>query len=182
MRIISGKHKGKTIHAPEQLPVRPTTDIAKEGLFNVLSGMLDWEQTEALDMFAGTGNISYELVSRGVKRLEAVDRNSACIRFIDQQLKKLNFSEYKLFRTDIFIAIPRFKQQFDLIFCDPPYDFEHYERLANEIFKNNLLKSQGVLVIEHPRTVNFENHPFFIMHRKYGKVNFSFFTLQDQNQ
>lgn len=182
MRIISGKFKGKHIHAPRELPVRPTTDIAKEGLFNIIEQRYDLEQCEVLDLFAGTGNISFEFVSRGVKWIEAVDRHTACIRFIDQQFKQMNFKDFRVFRTDVFIAIPRFKRTFDLIFCDPPYDFSDYRKLADQILACELLKPNGLLIIEHPKEIDFSSHAHFQELRKYGKVNFSFFTLHSLKQ
>jgi len=181
LRIISGKHKGKQIVAPHNLPVRPTTDIAKESLFNVLNNMVDFEELEILDLFSGTGNISYEFYSRGVKSIHLIDNNHACIRFIDQTMKNLNASNIQLFRTDVFIALPRFHRSFDLIFADPPYDFLHYDRLVEEVFKLNLLKDNAIFVLEHPKEKDFSKHIHFSEKRHYGKVNFSFFTLQSNS-
>lgn len=161
--------------------MRPTTDVAKEGLFNIIEQTYDLAHCEVLDLFSGTGNISFEFVSRGVKWLEAVDRHSACIRFLEEQLRRMNFRHYKAFRTDVFIAIPRFKRKFDLIFCDPPFDFPNYEKLIDEIFANELLKPGGTLIVEHSKDIDFGLHAHFSQLRKYGKVNFSFFTLQATN-
>lgn len=177
MRIISGKYRGKQIVAPGNLPVRPTTDFAKEGLFNLLENQMDLSASDALDLFAGTGNISFELLSRGVKSLQIVDNNHACIRFIQQTLEKLGEKKVLSFRTDVFIALPRFKNKFDLIFADPPYDYAHYERLVDEVFKFERLKPNGIFVLEHPKEQQFSQHPYFIQHRHYGKVNFSFFIF-----
>jgi 16S rRNA (guanine(966)-N(2))-methyltransferase RsmD len=180
LRIISGKHKGKQIVAPHNLPVRPTTDIAKESLFNVLNNMVDFEELEVLDLFSGTGNISYEFYSRGAKSIHAIDSNHACVKFIDQTFKNLKAPNVQLFRTDVFIALPRFHKSFDLIFADPPYDFAETDRLVEEIFKLNLLNHDGIFVLEHPKEKDFSKHQHFTEKRQYGKVNFSFFTLQSE--
>ena len=129
----------------------------------------------ALDLFAGTGNISYELVSRGCPRVTAVDENNNCIKFIRDTATKLNMEELLAIRSDVFRFIPMHKMKYDLIFADPPYDSQHYDLLVKLIFENNLLKEDGMLVVEHNKYIDFQEHPRFVEHRKYGKVNFSFF-------
>ncbi|MBO7286811.1 MAG: 16S rRNA (guanine(966)-N(2))-methyltransferase RsmD [Bacteroidales bacterium] len=175
MRIIRGKYQRRQITAPNNLPVRPTTDMAKESLFNILENHVDFEDITVLDLFAGTGNISYELVSRGCPRVTAVDENNNCIKFIRDTAAKLNMEELLAIRSDVFRFIPMHKAKYDLIFADPPYDSQHYDLLVSLIFEHNLLKEDGMLVVEHNKFVNFNEHPRFVEQRRYGKVNFSFF-------
>ena len=175
MRIIRGKHQRRQITAPNNLPVRPTTDMAKESLFNILENHVDFEDITVLDLFAGTGNISYELVSRGCPRVTAVDENNNCIKFIRETATKLNMEELLAIRSDVFRFIPMHKVKYDLIFADPPYDSQHYDLLVSLIFEHNLLKEDGMLVVEHNKFIDFKDHPRFVEQRRYGKVNFSFF-------
>ena len=170
MRIIRGKHQRRQITAPSNLPVRPTTDMAKESLFNILENHVDFEDITVLDLFAGTGNISYELVSRGCPRVTAVDENNNCIKFIRETATKLNMEELLAIRSDVFRFIPMHKMKYD-----PPYDSQHYDLLVSLIFEHNLLKEDGMLVVEHNKFVDFKEHPRFVEQRRYGKVNFSFF-------
>jgi RNA methyltransferase, RsmD family len=182
MRIIRGRYQRRQIQAPRSLPVRPTTDMAKESLFNILENYLDFNETTALDLFAGTGNISYELVSRGCPRVTSVDENQGCIKFIHETAEKLDMKELVIIRSDVFRFLPTHKMQYDLIFCDPPYDCQHYDVLVKLVFENNLLKEDGILVVEHSKYINFEEHPHFMEQRHYGKVNFTFFaqTLDEE--
>ena len=176
MRIIRGSHQRRQIVAPDNLPTRPTTDMAKESLFNILENQIDLEATTALDLFAGTGNISYELVSRGCPHVTAVDENNNCVRFIRETANKLNMPELSVVKSDVFRFLPMHKAKYDLIFADPPYDCQHYDLLVNLIFENQLLKEDGIFVLEHDRTIDFSSHPNYYDHRKYGKVNFTFFN------
>lgn len=175
MRIIRGRHQRRQIVAPDNLPTRPTTDMAKESLFNILENQIDLEETTALDLFAGTGNISYELVSRGCPHVTAVDENNNCVRFIRETANKLNMSELSVVKSDVFRFLPMHKAKYDLIFADPPYDCKHYDLLVNLIFENEMLNEDGIFVLEHDRTIDFSTHPNYYDHRKYGKVNFTFF-------
>jgi len=175
MRIISGNFKGKVIMAPLSLPVRPTTDIAKEALFNWLTFRIDITEVEAMDLFAGTGNITYELISRGAKNVVSVDMNPKCVRFINETLQKLQVRNVQVFNTDAFVAIKRVKKKFDLIFADPPYDFPDYHKFVRTLLETDLLNPHGWIIIEHPQTVNFTLIPGFSEQRNYGKLNFSFF-------
>lgn len=149
--------------------------MAKESLFNILENHIDFEDIVALDLFSGTGNISYELVSRGCPRVTAVDENNNCIKFIRDTATKLNMEELLAIRSDVFRFIPMHKMKYDLIFADPPYDSQHYDLLVNLIFEHNLLKEDGMLVVEHNKYIDFKEHPRFVEQRRYGKVNFSFF-------
>lgn len=178
MRIISGKYKGKQLQAPSGLPVRPTTDMAKEGLFNMLASRVDIEGCKALDLFAGTGNISFELLSRGAAELVIVDKHPGCVRFIEDTLKKLDAGEARVYKTDAIVALERVKNKFDLIFADPPYDYKNHREIVSKVFERGLLAPGGWMVIEHPKEVEFSDMPAWYETRKYGKVHFSFFTLQ----
>jgi 16S rRNA (guanine(966)-N(2))-methyltransferase RsmD len=149
--------------------------MAKESLFNILENHVDFEDITVLDLFAGTGNISYELVSRGCPRVTAVDENNNCIKFIRETAAKLNMEELLAIRSDVFRFIPMHKVKYDLIFADPPYDSQHYDLLVSLIFEHNLLKEDGMLVVEHNKFIDFKDHPRFVEQRRYGKVNFSFF-------
>lgn len=179
MRIISGKFRGKKIEAPASLPVRPTTDTAKEGLFNWLNNRIDFEEIDVLDLFSGTGNISLEFLSRGAQHITAVDKNADCMRFLVQTTQKMDIYNLKIFNLDVFVAIERLREKFDVIFADPPYDFPKYQELLINIWEKELLKEDGLLIIEHPKEVHFE-HPQLINIRKYGKVHFSIF--QNSNE
>ena len=177
MRIISGKYRGKKILAPKNLPVRPTTDQAKESLFNILQNRFDFEDLEVLDLFSGTGNLSYEFLSRGVIKVVAVDANFACVGFQKQIKTELNLSNFEPRKGDVLRAIPSINQQFDLIFADPPYQMKEIVDLPNLILNADILKPNGLLVIEHGPATKFEHRQLF-EHRKYGHVNFSFFNTE----
>lgn len=175
MRIISGTYKGKTLHAPKNLPVRPTTDFAKEALFNILENEFDIPQLQVLDLFCGTGNISYEFASRNVKEVVSVDANSGCIRFVKATSQALQLKQIKVIKQDVFRLLNKPFQDFDIIFADPPYQLKELTQLPDLVFKNNWLKPNGWLIVEHDKFVNFAEHSHFFQHRKYGNVNFSFF-------
>ncbi|GAB5399420.1 MAG: 16S rRNA (guanine(966)-N(2))-methyltransferase RsmD [Aureisphaera sp.] len=177
MRIISGTHKGKRIVAPKSLPVRPTTDFAKEGLFNILRNRIDFCELEVLDLFSGTGNISYEFASRGALKITAVDGHYACAKFIDKTAKELSFPITAI-KSDVFKFLEKSKQSFDLIFADPPYafDIEQFEEMVRNIFQNNLLKTDGIFIIEHPKQTDLTELSGFQEFRKYGGSVFSFFS------
>lgn len=176
MRIIGGKHKGKNIFAPKNLPVRPTTDFAKESLFNILNNRIDFEDLKLLELFAGTGNIGYEFSSRGCADITSVDVDFNCIRFIKKQNRELDFPN-KVIRCEAFRFLKQCKESYNFIFADPPYQMEGVSDLPNLIFDNNLLKPNGILVVEHEKHLDFSEHPSFQETRRYGKVHFSFFTF-----
>lgn len=175
MRIIAGRNRGKVIIAPANLPARPTTDFAKEALFNLINNHFNIDEIEVLDLFAGTGNISYELASRGCPYITSVDSHPACIKFIYQTAEKLGFEEIHPAKADVFQFLPRAYRKWDLIFADPPFDFGRHEELVNLVFSSQKLEEQGMLIIEHPKEVDLSTHPNFIESRKYGHVHFSFF-------
>ncbi|MGN0003665.1 MAG: RsmD family RNA methyltransferase [Sphingobacterium composti] len=174
MRIIGGRIGGIRLHPPTNLPVRPTTDIAKEALFNILQHQLDWEDISCLDLFCGTGNISFELASRGVKEVDAVDIHSKCLFYVKDIAKQydLNISTRK---ADVFKFVSSCKKSYEFIFADPPYDVGQLPQLPQMILDNGLLKEGGILVVEHPSMRQLVDHPFFVETRKYGNSSFSFY-------
>lgn len=149
--------------------------MAKESLFNILTNYFDFEQVVALDLFTGTGNISYELVSRGCREVTALDIDSSCIKFVRQTATSLAYSEILVIQSDYSTFLNRSSNAWDLIFADPPYSLENAIQIPHLVFSNNLLKDRGWLVIEHDKHIDYSHHPAFFDHRRYGKVNFSFF-------
>lgn len=176
MRIISGKYKGKRIQAPKKLPVRPTTDMAKEALFNILNNYYDFDEITVLDLFTGTGNISFEFASRGVKSIVSVDKDYGCVKFIASVSRELELN-IKTFKEDVYKFLEKNTLQFDLIFADPPYQFEDedFKRLVALVYKNNLLREKGMLVVEHSKFTDLSDLDYFTEQRKYGSSVFSFF-------
>ncbi|UIR57584.1 RsmD family RNA methyltransferase [Sphingobacterium sp. SRCM116780] len=177
MRIIGGQYGGIRLNPPTDLPVRPTTDIAKEALFNILQNRLDFEELDCLDLFAGTGNISFELASRYVNSVESIDLHFKCVQYIADTAKKMNIVNIKTKKADVFKYIQTTKRKFDFIFADPPYDIPKLPQLAQLIFESELLNKGGLLVIEHPSTREMDPHPNLIEKRKYGYSSFSFYTF-----
>jgi 16S rRNA (guanine966-N2)-methyltransferase len=174
MRIIGGAFKGKTIRVPKDLPVRPTTDFAKEGLFNILTNRLDFEGLSVLDLFSGTGHISLEFASRGSKQIVAVDSNFKCAGFLRSVSKEMSLNISTL-KADVFDYLSGCHSTFDLIFADPPYDLSEIPRIHQLVFEKKLLNENGILIIEHGPRTHLEILPGFTQQRKYGNVNFSFF-------
>ncbi|GAE86488.1 16S rRNA (guanine(966)-N(2))-methyltransferase RsmD [Bacteroides reticulotermitis] len=161
---------------PHTFKARPTTDFAKENLFNVLIKYIDFEDgVTALDLFAGTGSISIELVSRGCDRVISVEKEPAHYSFISKIMREIQTDKCIPIRGDVFKFIRAGREQFDFIFADPPYDLKELESIPNLIFEKNLLKEDGILVLEHGKQNNFEDNPHFLERRVYGSVNFSLF-------
>jgi 16S rRNA (guanine(966)-N(2))-methyltransferase RsmD len=179
MRIISGKFKGRRISAPTNITARPTTDFAKEGLFNILNNMIDFEGIDVLDLFAGTGGIGIEFVSRNCKSVISIEQNERQSAFIRKICNELKINNLTLIKTDVFKFVGSCHTQFDMIFADPPYELEKLEEIPNLIFDKKLLKSDGLFVLEHSSKNNFSLHPNFVSHRNYGSVNFSFFETNE---
>lgn len=175
MRIISGTHKGRHLYPPKNFRARPTTDTAKESLFNILVNYYDLEKVKVLDLFSGTGGIGFEFVSRGCIEAHLVEKNRKHISFIEKTISEFKFEQIKVFHTDAFRAIRNTPDRYDLIFADPPYDMPGTEKLPDMIFEYSLLKENGRFILEHSSKQNFSVHPHFIEHRKYGNVQFSFF-------
>lgn len=176
MRIIGGIHKGKKIDVAKGLNLRPTTDFAKEALFNILNNKIDLEQADVLDVFSGTGSISLEMSSRGAN-VTSVDANYACSRFLSDTAKKLDLTITTI-KSDVFKFLKNGHNTFDLIFADPPYDLENIADIHKLVYEGNMLKDQGWLIIEHGIKTDLSSLSGFTEHRKYGNVNFSFFTKQ----
>ena len=160
---------------PRTFKARPTTDFAKENIFNVMNGYVDFEDATALDLFAGTGSISLELLSRGCKSVVSVEADRDHARFIGQCMQKIGTTGNILIKGDVFRFLKSCHQQFDFIFADPPYALEELPTLPDLIFKYELLKEDGILVFEHGKTHDFSTHEHFVEHRSYGSVNFSIF-------
>ena len=175
MRIITGQFKGRNFDIPRTFKARPTTDFAKENIFNVLNGYIDFDGITALDLFAGTGSISLELVSRGCKEVVSVEKDRDHARFIADCMKKINAENDILIRGDVFRFLKSCHQKFDLIFADPPYALPELDTLPDLVFEHDLLAADGVFVFEHGKHNDFSAHPRFKEHRNYGSVNFSIF-------
>ncbi len=178
MRIISGYLKSRRFSPSAKLPVRPTTDFAKESLFNILSNRLDFSVINALDLFAGTGNISFELISRGCIKVTSVDNNYKCIDFIRKTAENFEIDNIQLIKTNVFNFLKFSNQTYDLIFADPPYYLDNLNEIPDLVFNKKMLSQNGIFIIEHSKNYNFESHPNFIEHRNYGKVNFSIFKME----
>ena len=176
MRVISGIYKRRRFDVPRTFKARPTTDFAKENLFNVLSNYMDFDkEVTALDLFAGTGSISIELVSRGCSRVISIEKDPAHHAFINKVMKEVQTDKCLAIRGDVFKFINNQREQFDFIFADPPYELKELDTIPELIFKNNLLKEGGLFVLEHGKQNNFEENPHFLERRVYGSVNFSIF-------
>lgn len=176
MRIISGTLKGRRLKAPKNLPVRPTTDMAKESLFNIINNLYYFDGITVFDLFAGTGNISYEFASRGTKNIFAIDANYNCIKYITKTSKELDL-EITTLKSDVYGFLEKTNLQADLIFADPPYDFEteKFLNIVNLVFERGLLKNDGVLVVEHSKHTVLSSHKNHTNDRRYGGNVFSFF-------
>ncbi len=176
MRIIGGSLKGRRFNPPRSLPVRPTTDFSKESLFNILSYNFDLSEIRALDLFAGTGNISYELASRGCNDITSVDSNRGCIRYISETAASLGIDEnIDAVLDDALDFLEYNDEKFDFIFADPPYTFKSAEKLVEIIFTKGRLSEGGLFILEHEPKLSFENHTHLIQQRKHGSSVFSFF-------
>lgn len=183
MRIISGVHKGRRLQAPKKLPIRPTTDMAKEGLFNLLQHRLHLQGLRVLDLFAGSGNISYEFGSRGAESITAVDQHQGCVRFIQKTSKELALP-IEIVRSAARPFLDKNRRQYDLIFADPPYDFEESVllELIEASFAGDTLINDGYFILEHRPQLDFESHKSFLESRKYGSSVFSFFGKEKEEE
>ena len=175
MRIITGQFKGRHFDIPRTFKARPTTDFAKENIFNVLNGYIDFDGITVLDLFSGTGSISLELISRGGKEVVSVEKDRDHARFIAECMRKIKVESNILIRGDVFRFLKTCHQKFDLIFADPPYALPELGTIPDLIFEYNLLSTDGIFVFEHGKKNDFSNNPHFVEHRSYGSVNFSIF-------
>ena len=176
MRVIAGSLRGRRLNPPANLPVRPTTDMARESLFNILNNYIDYEDCSVMDLFAGTGAVSIEFVSRGAKEVTSVDINNACTEYIKSVAKQFNISNLRVVRADVFDLLKRAYRKIDIVFADPPYSLDDLAKLPEIVFQNDILTDDGIFILEHPKDFSFEEHPNFWQHRAYGKVNFTFFA------
>lgn len=181
MRIISGIYGRRRFDVPSTFSARPTTDFAKENIFNVIHHLIDLEGADALDLFAGTGSISFELLSRGCRRVTAVEKNNAHASFIARVAKELKTQDLNLIRGDAFRYLKSApKQSFDFIFADPPYALKELPDVPALVFERDLLREGGLFIMEHPKTNDFSACPYFYQHRVYGSVNFSLFLKEEE--
>lgn len=176
MRIISGIYKGKHIKPPRDFKARPTTDFAKENLFNILAHQYTIEDTDVLDLFSGTGSISYEFASRGAGSVLSIEMTPVHQKFIRDTCRSLNFEQINAIRADAFKYLKKPTQSFDIIFADPPFDHPGLAELPDLVFSTEILNEKGILILEHPGNYSFTAHTRFQQHRKYGGVNFTFFS------
>ncbi len=176
MRIVGGEYRGIRIPVPPNFRARPTTDMAKESLFNILSNKIDFSDVSVLDLFSGTGSIAFEFISRGSTDVVLVEKNYIHFKYILKCKEKLKIGEgLKPIKSDVFRYISSCKRCFNLIFADPPYDLENLEGIPGVIFSKDILAEKGFLILEHPGKYNFSSHENFTGLRKYGSVHFSFF-------
>ncbi len=178
MRIITGQYKGRHFEVPRTFKARPTTDFAKENIFNVMMGYIDFEDASALDLFAGTGSISLELLSRGCNEVVSVEMDRDHANFIRQCVEKLGTLNHNLVRGDVFRFLKSCRKQFDFIFADPPYALPTLAEIPDKALP--LLKDDGVFVFEHGKQYDFSQRPNFVEHRAYGSVNFSIFQKKQE--
>ena len=175
MRIITGLYKGRHFDIPRTFKARPTTDFAKENIFNVLNAYIDFDGASALDLFAGTGSISLELLSRGCQQVVSVEADRDHARFIRQCIDKIGADNHTLVQGDVFRFVKGSHQQFQFIFADPPYQLETLPDLPDLILSKGILAPDGVFCFEHGKNYDFSAHPRFVEHRNYGSVNFTLF-------
>ena len=180
MRIISGKYKGKRLVAPNKLPVRPTTDFAKEALFNILNNKINFSEVSLLDLFSGTGNISFEFGSRGTKNIVSVDQHYGCVKYINKIADELSFP-IQTVKADVLKYLSSSALKFDVIFADPPYDLsqENFNAIITKTFEKNILNENGMLIIEHSKHSDLSKIPHFKDARRYGGSVFSFFEIDN---
>ncbi len=177
MRIIGGKYKSRRFDVPKNFKARPTTDFAKENIFNVVNNLIDLESCEALDLFSGTGSISFELISRGCDKVICVEKNFAHYSFIKKVQSELKTEALIPLKGDVFKFLETCSQQFDFIFADPPFALKELKTVPILVLEKKLLKPGGIFIMEHPKEYDFSTLPGFYQHRSYGAVNFSIFMM-----
>jgi 16S rRNA (guanine966-N2)-methyltransferase len=175
LRIIGGKYKGRRINPPGDFRARPTTDFAREGLFNILNNRVDFETISVLDLFSGTGSISFEFASRGAVSVHLVEKDFRHISGIRKILRELNLENVKPIHIDVKAYLKTCSVKYDIVFADPPYELSWLKELPDLVTKSGVIKEDGFFILEHPRDLSFAGHPLFFEHRNYGGVNFSFF-------
>ena len=175
MRIVGGTHRGRKIDVSRGFDSRPTTDFAREALFNILANHFDFEDIRVLDLFSGTGSISFEFASRGSSEIDLVDNNPRAVQFIGKVAEELNLKGIHPVRMDVFRFIPVCKKQYHIVFADPPYDLKNLGVIPDLVLNHQLLLPEGWFVLEHGKSHHFKNLPQFFDERHYGSVHFSFF-------
>jgi 16S rRNA (guanine(966)-N(2))-methyltransferase RsmD len=183
VRIISGKFKGRRITAPKNLPVRPTTDMSKEALFNVLNNHFNFSDLKVLDLFAGTGNISYEFGSRGCENITCIDGDMGCVNFIKKTAKEFDLNITAI-KNDVFKFLEKHKGSYDIIFADPPYgiDQKEFEKLIELVFENNLLDEEGMMIMEHSKHTKLNHMMHYSFQKNYGGSVFTFFEFESNEE
>lgn len=179
MRIISGKHKGRNIPVRKNFKARPTTDFAKENIFNVISNYFDFEEITVLDLFGGTGSISFEFASRGCPQILTVEKDFKSFDFIRKTAKEIGMDSIRVIKSDVFRFVPKCTSQFDIIFADPPYELTDLEKIPEIILNSTVLNEKAWFILEHGKKHNFENNTFLKEIRTYGSVHFSIFQKKD---
>jgi 16S rRNA (guanine(966)-N(2))-methyltransferase RsmD len=179
MRIISGIYKSRRFDVPKSFKARPTTDFAKENIFNVIGNLIDWDGKSALDLFSGTGSISFELLSRGCSEVVCVEKDAAHYAFIKKIKEELKDNRLQTIKADALKYITSVRQTFDFIFADPPYSLPQLPQIPETVLSQRLLNPNGIFVMEHPKECDFSHLPGFSQHRVYGAVNFSVFEFQE---
>lgn len=180
MRIIGGKYRGRRITPPPGFKARPTTDFARESLFNILNNRVDFSEIDVLDLFAGTGSISYEFASRGAKEILMVEKDLKHIAGIKRIIKDIGFTNIRPVHIDVKSFLKTCTVKFDIVFADPPYSLEWLREIPDLVLGSGVLRENAFFVLEHPRDMNFTGHKSFFEHRNYGGVNFSFFRITDK--
>ena len=175
MRIIGGKYKGRRIDPPANFKARPTTDFAREGLFNILNNRVDFETITVLDLFSGTGSISYEFASRGAAAVHLVEKDMRHISGIKRIIRELDLENIKPVHIDVKAFLKTCTVKYDIVFADPPYDLTWLKDLPDLVSAAGVIKEDGFFILEHPKSLSFKDHRLFFEHRNYGGVNFSFF-------
>jgi 16S rRNA (guanine966-N2)-methyltransferase len=177
LRIIAGKYKGRVINTSRNFKGRPTTDFARESLFNILNNTVDFDTVKVLDLFGGSGSISFEFSSRGCISIDVVDIDFHTLKAIDEMILKLGITGMRTIRSDCFKYLKSCWKKYDIIFADPPYGMNEFPELPDQVIHSSLLENDGKFILEHPKEYNFSAHPHYTEQRKYGNVNFSFFRL-----
>lgn len=181
MRIIRGKYGRRRFSVPTNITARPTTDFARENIFNVIDNLIDLEGTRCLDLFAGTGAISFELLSREAASVTAVEKSATQARFIEKVARELGDKNLRLLRTDALRYIREATSSFDFIFADPPYNLDGFGEIPQMVLDSKLLHPGSIFIIEHSKAYDFSSLPHFSQHRVYGSVNFSIFIIPENN-
>jgi 16S rRNA (guanine(966)-N(2))-methyltransferase RsmD len=180
LRLISGKYGGRILRLPANLRARPTTDKAREGLFNILSNNYEMAGIHVLDLFAGTGSIGFEFISRGAAAADLVEINVHHVKFLHRAKAELKADEVTVIRSDAFRFIQKSGQSYHLVFADPPYDLKSFTEVLPAVMNSTLLKKNGIFILEHPSAFSFSERSDFLEHRRYGSVNFSIFSKQKE--